>query len=123
MLYAPCCLICTRAEHAVPVQPNNNPDPNRDWRLIEALRQATELREFMLSNRSKSIAQLAREKNLGSKHFARLMRLNYLAPDIQAAIMDGSQPAHLNSRTLVFSSLPLDWEQQRRLFGFPSLSP
>jgi DNA invertase Pin-like site-specific DNA recombinase len=123
MLYAPCCLICTKAEHAVPVQPNDSADPHRDRRLIETLRQAAELREFMLSNRSKSIAQLAREKNLGSKHFARLMRLNYLAPDIQAAIMDGSQPAHFNSRTLVFSSLPLDWEQQRRLFGFPSPIP
>jgi hypothetical protein len=77
----------------------------------------------MLSNRSKSITQLATEKRLGFKYFARLLRLNYLAPDIQAAIMDGSHPADLTRNRLVFSSLPLDWEQQRRLFGFASPIP
>jgi len=60
---------------------------------------------------------------MGSKYFARLFRLNYLAPDIQAGIMDGSHPADLTASKLVFSSLPLDWEQQRRLFGFPSPIP
>ena len=94
-----------------------------DLGLVQLLEQASELKQFMLSNRSKSIAQLANEKRLGSKHFARLLRLNYLAPDIQAAIMDGSQPADLTKTKLVFSSLPLDWEQQRRLFGFPSPIP
>jgi DNA invertase Pin-like site-specific DNA recombinase len=123
MLSAPACLICTRPECAVPVKPrpdlNLRPDPG----LVDVLRCASELRELMLSNRSKSITQLATEKRLGSKYFARLLRLNYLAPDIQAAIMDGSHPAGLTRSRLVFSSLPLDWEQQRRLFGFPSPIP
>lgn len=120
MLYAPCCLIRTRPEYAIPVRPNENACPHHDAGLVEALHQAAELRHFLLTNRSRSIAQLAKEKNLGSKHFARLIRLNYLAPDIQAAIMDGSQPPELTARKLVFSSLPLDWDHQRRLFGFPS---
>jgi site-specific DNA recombinase len=123
MLYAPSCLICTRAEHAVPVEPAKNLSVIPDRGLVDVLNQASELRQFMLSNRAKSIAQLALEKKLGSKYFARLLRLNYLAPDIQAAIMDGSQPPNLTSHKLVFSALPLDWEQQRRLFGFSSPVP
>ena len=110
MLYAPACLICTQPECAVPVGPSKNPNLRPDEELVQTLNRASELRQFMLSNRDKSIAQLALEKKLGSKYFARLLRLNYLAPDIQAAIMDGSQPPALTSRKLVFSSLPLDWE-------------
>lgn len=123
MLYAPACLICTRPEIAVPVRPVERDGLRRDSALVRVLNEACELRHFMLGNRSKSIAQLAQEKKLGSKYFARLVRLNYLAPDIQAAIMDGTQPADLTANKLVFSSLPLDWEQQRRLFGFVSPIP
>jgi hypothetical protein len=50
--------------------------------------------------------------------FARLIRLNYLAPDIQAAIIDGTQPSELTQHDILFSALPLDWEQQRHLLGF-----
>jgi site-specific DNA recombinase len=46
------------------------------------------------------------------------MRVNYLAPDIQAAIVDGTQPADLTRGKILFGSLPLDWEQQRHLLGF-----
>jgi len=120
MLYAPACLIGTKPEFAAPVKASDNPNPQPDPGLVDILTRANELRQFMLDNRSKSIAQLASEKKLGSKYFARLLRLNYLAPDIQAAIIDGSQPPDLTRNKLVFSSLPLDWEHQRRLFGFPS---
>ena len=72
----------------------------------------------MLENRTKSIAELAREKGVGPSFFARMLRLNYLAPDIQAAIVDGTQPAGLTRSKILFGSLPLDWEQQRQLLGF-----
>jgi hypothetical protein len=82
------------------------------------LNQAAELRSFMLANRSKSISELAREKRIGPSTFARMLRVNYLAPDIQAAIVDGTQPEHLTCWHLLKGPLPLDWEQQRRLLGF-----
>ena len=77
----------------------------------------------MLSHRTKSISELAAEEKMGSRWFARVLRLNYLAPDIQAAIMDGCQPADLTKSKLIFSAMPTDWEQQRRLLGFPTLNP
>jgi hypothetical protein len=52
--------------------------------------------------------------------FSRLVRLNYLAPDILAAIVDGTQPATLTRRKLIECDLPTDWGLQRRLLGFPA---
>ena len=72
----------------------------------------------MLANRTKSIAELAREKRVGSAMFARFLRVNYLAPDIQAAIMDGTQPPALGHWDMLWGPMPLDWEQQRQLLGF-----
>ena len=54
--------------------------------------------------------------------FARLVRLNYLAPDIVAAILDGAQPAALTRRKLLYADLPMDWPQQRALLGFPPIA-
>jgi site-specific DNA recombinase len=66
----------------------------------------------MLANRTKSIEQLAREKRVGPTFFARMLRLNYLAPDIQAAIFDGTQPASLTRSKMLHGAMPLDWEQE-----------
>lgn len=49
----------------------------------------------------------------------RLVRLNYLAPDIVAAILDGTQPEELKGGKLMATELPMDWSLQRRLLGFP----
>ena len=52
-------------------------------------------------------------------HATRMARLAYLAPDIVAAILDGTQPTSLSARKLLrISSLPLDWSAQRHLLGF-----
>ena len=53
------------------------------------------------------------------KRFTRLVRLNYLAPDIIASIRDGTQPAEIDCRRLMSADLPMDWSMQRRLLGFP----
>ena len=43
----------------------------------------------------------------------------FLAPDIIRSIMNGTQPARLNSDLLKkIVPLPLDWEDQRKLLGF-----
>ncbi len=46
-----------------------------------------------------------------------LVRLAFLAPDIQAMILEGRQPASLNLQTLMFATIPADWAEQRRSFG------
>lgn len=123
LLYAPAFLICTKPKYAVPVEPCGDLDCRPDEGLVLLLNQAADAKQYLLEHRSKSITQLARDKKMGTKMFARLMRINYLAPDIQAAIMDGTQPAGLTRHKVLFSALPTDWEQQRRLLGFPSPIP
>ena len=47
----------------------------------------------------------------------RLLRLAFLAPDLQTMILEGRQPAHLNVEQLIEQPLPIDWKEQRKIFG------
>jgi len=51
---------------------------------------------------------------------AEVLRLTRLAPDIVQAILDGRQPRHLNLHAVRGrqAEVPVDWDEQRRLFGF-----
>ena len=51
---------------------------------------------------------------------AEVLRLTRLAPDIVQAILDGRQPRHLNLHAVRGrqTEVPVDWDEQRRLFGF-----
>jgi hypothetical protein len=51
-------------------------------------------------------------------YLRRLVRLAFLAPDIQQAIMDGRQPSGLTLQQLRESEIPACWDEQRRRFGF-----
>lgn len=46
----------------------------------------------------------------------RLVRLAFLAPDLQAAILEGRQPAHLSLEQLIERPIPISWEVQRAIF-------
>jgi hypothetical protein len=50
----------------------------------------------------------------------RLVRLAFLAPDLQAAILEGRQPAHLSLEQLIERPIPIDWEEQRAIFRLDS---
>ena len=49
-------------------------------------------------------------------HERTLIRLAFLAPSIQAAIFEGSQPAGFNLEGLRFRNIPLAWDDQLRIF-------
>lgn len=89
-------------------------------KLISDARAAWELVE---ANRSMSPAELASKSNMTLTRFMRVLRVNYLAPDILTSIMDGTQPAGLTRRIIIDANLPLDWTLQRKLFGFPEQPP
>lgn len=46
------------------------------------------------------------------------MRLNFLAPDIREAIMNGTHPKGLKLADLM-NPFPSEWDLQRQKFGFP----
>lgn len=92
-------------------------------KLVNLMKRASQAQESVLNRRSDSIRDIGADYKLGPSKFSRLLRLNYLAPDIKAAIYDGTQPAALKAHDLLYSALPLDWEQQRRLLGFVPAEP
>lgn len=95
--------------------PNSKPDAAL-VRLIKAVRRA----QFLLDEeRSIPIAKIAEKMGRKPGEFMKLVQLNYLAPDIIAAILNGDQPNALTRKALVSADLPMDWPTQRRLFGFP----
>ena len=57
--------------------------------------------------------------NYSKRHLWQLLRLNWLAPDIVTAIVEGRHPPSLTGRRLLRAAdVPLSWEDQRRYFGF-----
>ena len=81
----------------------------RDDRLIQLLGQGRIAYHQLMSEPIKGTAR---------SHAVRLARLNFLAPDIVAAILEGRQPVELNTRALLRSELPIAWREQRRGLGF-----
>ena len=91
-----------------------------DAKLVSLIRSARAAQALVEQNRDWSLEDLARRQKCRPTHFARLIRLNYLAPDIVVAIMDGTQSEGLTRRDLLMSNVPTDWALQRRLYGFPA---
>jgi hypothetical protein len=45
------------------------------------------------------------------------VRLAYIAPDIQYAIVEGTLPMSVSLEMLMRGPIPLDWSRQRELVG------
>ncbi|MCG9022868.1 hypothetical protein LH417_07925 [Laribacter hongkongensis] len=64
--------------------------------------------------------ELGRQLRLEPGWVAEVLRLTRLAPDIVQAILKGRQPRHLNLHAARGrqAEVPVDWQEQRELFGF-----
>jgi site-specific DNA recombinase len=97
--------------------PADNQAP--DQSLIRLLRRARSIQDAIETSVSASIEEIASSQNITPSYVARLMRLNYLAPDIVEAIIAGQQPAGLSANKLIKDSrFPLGWHEQRIALGF-----
>lgn len=106
--------------HIHPRNASGEAKPNKPLlRLIQNARRAQGLVDDC---RELGIDQLSAKFGWRPGHFSRLVRLNYLAPDIVNAILDGTQPASLTKDTLLKANLPTDWSLQRKLLGFEAPS-
>lgn len=93
-------------------------DRKPDRSLVRLLAQARMFQDRALQNEAFTIGQLAAKAGVSDSYFTRILRLNYLAPEIVRAILTGTQPPVLNARKLVSASrLPMLWHDQRKLFG------
>ena len=90
-----------------------------DARLVKLLIRARQFNATLLDSDGVPFAALAKRQGVSPSYFTRLVRLNYLAPDIIEAILDGRQPGDLTAdKLLAHSRLPLGWHEQRSVLGF-----
>jgi site-specific DNA recombinase len=120
LLDIPADSIRTSRALALPIEPRKprvgaHPSPA----LKRLIREARSVQALVDQEREKSVRELASEIDYTPNRFARILRLNYLAPDIILSILDGTHPPGLTCAKLVRASLPMNWALQRRLLGFP----
>jgi len=89
--------------------------PRHDHALIKALSRAHEWREWIERGEISNIEGLAKRAGQERRHAHSLLKLSFLAPDIQRDILAGRQPKGLTLSTLVDADLPLAWAEQRTL--------
>ena len=101
------------------VIPGSADQTTPDQSLIRLLQRAHALQLAIEQSGSASIEEIASSQNMTPSYATRLMRLNYLAPDIAAAILDGNQPVELSAKMLMKDTrYPLGWHEQRIALGF-----
>ncbi|MEP5760139.1 MAG: recombinase family protein [Litoreibacter sp.] len=94
----------------------------RDPDLIMLVADAKRWMAELVDGRAASVQEITKREGLRSGAVSRVLPLAYLAPDISAAILEGHQPASLSAKHLRDQKiLPLDWSEQRRVFGFPCI--
>ena len=93
--------------------------PQQDPDLIALVADAKRWAHELLDGKVSSVKQITEREGLRSGSVSRILPLAWLAPDISTAILQGRQPPHLNAKALrELPELPLDWAEQRRIFGF-----
>jgi DNA invertase Pin-like site-specific DNA recombinase len=104
--------------NGAPVQTNGEPNAV----LIQAVVRGYQWREQLLRGTECSLKDFAKEQGVTPRYLMRLLRVSFLAPDILEAIVGGTQPATMTLERFR-RPIPLEWWQQRQLFGFPSREP
>ena len=64
-----------------------------------------------------SLIDIARQTGHSKPYLRARLPLAFLAPDVQAAILEGRQPADLSVAQVIREDLSMDWADHRRLFG------
>ncbi|RVQ64892.1 recombinase family protein [Croceicoccus ponticola] len=90
--------------------------PRPDATLVDALRRAHRMVE-----RDRTGMPVISAAPV-SPYDRKILRLAFLAPDIQRGIIEGRQPHGLNLQTLIGMALPLDWSAQRHILDWPTRS-
>jgi hypothetical protein len=95
-----------------------NPDSESPTQtsLVISLAKAHAWLNLIESGRAKHMLDLADKLKLNCSYVGRVIRLACLAPDIQEAILNGSEPDGM-SYTKLAAGFPDSWEEQRKLFN------
>jgi hypothetical protein len=92
------------------------PVPKKDDTLVKALVRAWKWQKLLDEDKVGNIEALAAKEKINPSHVSRLLRLNFLAPDLRLAILEGTQPRTMLLQDLIRKEWPEDWEGQRKIF-------
>ena len=84
--------------------------------MIKALAQGRLWLDQLLRGEARSLRSIAKSAGLSERSVSQVVHCAFLAPDLVEAVLQGRQPAQLTPRQM--KALPLDWNEQRRMFGF-----
>ncbi len=88
-----------------------------DPALIKALAQAHHWWELLTSGSITSLNQIARRENKAGSYIGRVIRLAFMAPDLQQAILNGQHPPELTAKRVILrENLDLRWSAQALRF-------
>lgn len=91
-----------------------------DQGLVQMIAKANTWLNRLTSGKAKSVMEIAQAEGVTNSYVTRVIYRAFLAPDIVQAILDGTQPPGLTLDKLKQNlPLPIDWNEQRKLFGFP----
>lgn len=77
--------------------------------LLRLLGQSRLFNEMIVLNADVSVTDLAAEAGVTQSYFTRVFRLSFLAPEITAAILQGSQPPELTANKFKQVNLSPAW--------------
>ena len=88
--------------------------------LIKLVARSIDWFERLKSGEICSLEEIAKQERMSASDVSRYLPLAFLAPDIVESIANGRQPIELTVQHLKrLSPLPIHWDEQRRLLGFP----
>ncbi len=94
--------------------------PHKVPSLIKLIARSTAWFEKLKCGETGSLEEIAKKERMSASDVSRYLPLAFLAPDIVESIAKGRQPIELSVQRLKrLSPLPIDWDEQRCLLGYP----
>ena len=95
------------------------PPRRSDRSLVRLIAKARQFNDLVVNSNASSMRELATEAGVSGSYFTRVFRLNFLAPEITKAILQGRQPPEFSAIKLMSGGQFAGcWSEQRRQFGF-----
>ncbi len=91
--------------------------PRVDRALLRAVCLARTWAGLLASGEVASVRDLTLRYGFCNHYTAKLLPLAWLAPELAAAILGGTQPKSLTLGALVKRAIPMDWSEQRMMFS------
>ena len=66
-----------------------------------------------------SVKQVSIKTSLSDSYIMRIIPMAFLSPKIQQAIINGTQPIELTLEDITRAKLPMEWQAQESMLGFP----